>query len=100
MATLTAEERKTSTLIKPPSMYKVVFNNDDKTPMDFVVEILIHLFHHERVVASAIMEEVHLKGKGVAGVYSYEIADQKAIEATSLARANGYPLSVTIEVNE
>jgi len=94
----TAEERKVSTTIRPPNSYKVVFNNDDKTPMDFVIEVLMHLFHHDKVTALSITEEVHVKGKGLAGIYSYEIADQKVIESTSLARANGYPLSVTIEV--
>ena len=91
-----SEERKTS--LRKPNNYKVVFNNDDKTPMDFVVELLVHLFHHDSKTAMAITEEVHLKGKGLAGVYNYEIADQKVIESTSIARSNGYPLSVTLEV--
>jgi ATP-dependent Clp protease adaptor protein ClpS len=95
-ATLIAEDRKTS--IKQPNNYKVVFNNDDKTPMNFVIELLMVLFHHDQTTAVAITEDVHVKGKGVAGVYNYEIADQKVIESTSLARANGYPLSVTLEV--
>jgi ATP-dependent Clp protease adaptor protein ClpS len=95
-AILISEERKTS--IKQPNNYKVVFNNDDKTPMDFVIEVLMKLFHHDMTTATAITEDVHVKGKGIAGVYNYEIADQKVIETTSLARANGFPLSVNLEV--
>lgn len=97
-ATQTLEERKVKTTIRLPNSYKVVFNNDDKTPVEFVIELLMHLFRHDTVSATAITEEIHVSGKGVAGVYSYEIADQKVIEATSISRANGYPLSVTIEV--
>lgn len=95
---LTAEERKVSTAIRLPNSYKVIFNNDDKTPVDFVIEVLMHLFYHDNVTAVAITEEIHLKGKGLAGIYSYEIADQKVIDSTSIARTNGYPLAVTIEV--
>jgi ATP-dependent Clp protease adaptor protein ClpS len=95
-ATLISEERKTS--IKKPNNYKVVFNNDDKTPINFVIEVLMHLYHHDVTTASSISEDIHVNGKGIAGVYNYEIADQKVIETTSLARSNGFPLSVNLEV--
>jgi ATP-dependent Clp protease adaptor protein ClpS len=82
---------------KEPSLYKVVFLNDDKTPMEFVVSLLIELFKHSEKTATSITLEIHEKGSGVVGVYSYEIAEQKALEATSLSRDNGFPLRVKIE---
>lgn len=82
---------------KEPSLYKVVFLNDDKTPMDFVVSLLIELFKHSEKTATDITLEIHEKGSGVVGVYRYEIAEQKALEATSLSRDNGFPLRVKIE---
>lgn len=96
----TAIEEKTQqvTTIKPPNLYKVVFNNDNTTPMEFVIDVLVHLFHHDQTVALAITEEVHTKGKGIAGVYTYEIADQKSAETISLSRANGYPLVTSLEI--
>lgn len=91
--TITRERIK----IKKPSLYKVVFNNDDKTPVDFVVEVLMVIFHHDRKTAEHITMEIHSKGKGIAGVYSYEIAEQKSVETTSAARQNGFPLTVSVE---
>lgn len=83
--------------IKKPGMFKVVFNNDDKTPMEFVIEVLMIIFHHDRVTAEAITLDVHNKGKGVAGVYTYEIAEQKMTETTTAARHNHFPLTVNVE---
>ena len=90
------KERQTSTL-KEPGMYKVVFYNDDVTPMDFVVQILIELFKHNKERASSIMQQIHQNGSGVAGTYPYEIAEQKGVETTVIARESGYPLQVKID---
>ena len=83
--------------IREPGMYHVVFVNDDFTPMDFVVKLLIEIFYHDSDTAEELTKLIHDKGKGVAGTYSYEIAEQKSIESTSMARTAGHPLQVTIE---
>jgi len=83
--------------IKEPGMYHVVFVNDDFTPMDFVIKLLIEIFYHDNDTAEELTKLIHDKGKGVVGTYSYEIAEQKSIESTSMARAAGHPLQVTIE---
>jgi ATP-dependent Clp protease adaptor protein ClpS len=82
---------------KEPGMYKVVFLNDNVTPMDFVVQILVEIFHHSTEKADKIMKEIHNDGSGVAGVYTYEIAEQKGVETTVLARESGFPLGIKIE---
>lgn len=83
--------------IREPGMYHVVFVNDDFTPMDFVVKLLMEIFYHDSDTAEELTKLIHDKGKGVAGTYSYEIAEQKSIESTSMARTAGHPLQVTIE---
>ena len=82
---------------KEPNLYKVIFLNDDKTPMDFVVSLLIELFKHSEKTATDITLKIHEEGSGVVGVYNYEIAEQKAIEATSLCRENSFPLRIRVE---
>ena len=83
--------------IKEPNKYQVIFVNDAYTPMEFVVEVLMSVFYHTKEGAEKIMVDVHEKGKGTAGIYFYEIAEQKAIETTHYARENGHPLNVEIE---
>jgi len=90
------KEKQTSAL-KEPGMYKVVFFNDDITPMNFVVQILVELFKHNTERANSIMQQIHNNGSGVAGIYPYEIAEQKGVETSVLARGNGYPLQVKID---
>lgn len=80
-----------------PGMYKVVFMNDDATPMDFVVEILVTIFRHSEKTAQDLTMTIHNKGSAVVGVFSYEIAEQKAIETTKISREHGFPLQVAIE---
>lgn len=96
--TIAEEKISQSIIVKPPNFYKVVLNNDNFTPMDFVIDLLMHTFHHSVEDATAITEDIHTKGKGTAGLFSYEIADQKATETVSLSRSNGFPLVATIEV--
>jgi len=83
--------------LKEPGLYKVVFLNDNVTPMDFVVQVLKDIYHHSEAQANAIMKEVHNNGSGVAGVYTYEIAEQKGVETTVIARESGFPLGIKIE---
>ncbi len=80
-----------------PKMYKVMFHNDDYTTMEFVVSVLMTIFHHSEASAFKIMMHVHTNGVGVAGVYTKEVAETKVAQTTQLARKNDYPLEVTIE---
>lgn len=83
--------------VERPKMYKVVIHNDDYSTMEFVVEVLITVFRKTTVEATRIMLSVHRSGKGVAGIYSKEIAEAKAGQALDLARTRAYPLLVTTE---
>ena len=80
-----------------PSMYKVLLLNDDFTPMDFVVHILEKFFHKDRQEANDIMMNVHRKGVGVCGIYTYEIAETKVTQVMDYARAHEQPLQCTME---
>lgn len=83
--------------VQEPKRWKVVFLNDDITPMDFVVSLLIETFKHTQETAKSITLEIHNSGSGIAGVYSFEIAEAKAVEATQLSRTNGFPLQCKME---
>jgi ATP-dependent Clp protease adaptor protein ClpS len=80
-----------------PGKYAVVLYNDDFTPMNFVVEVLMAIFGHSYADAVWIMLTVHKAGRGVAGVYSHEIAEQKVIETTDRANAQEHPLLAVME---
>ena len=82
---------------KEPKRYKVLFLNDDTTPMEFVVTVLMEIFKHSAETAEKITMTIHTEGSGVVGVYSYEIAEQKSIETTTAARNNGFQLQVRLE---
>ena len=83
--------------LKRPPLYRVILLNDDYTPMEFVVEILQSVFSMERTQATRVMLEVHTKGKGVCGVYTYEIAETKVAQVTSIAEQQHHPLLCTME---
>ena len=87
------------THIKPkkPAMYKVLLLNDDFTPMDFVVHILERFFGKNRQEATEVMLQVHRRGVGVCGVYTYEIAETKVNLVMDYARKNEHPLQCTME---
>ena len=80
-----------------PKRWKVVLLNDDTTPMDFVISVLTEIFKHTQETAKEITLEIHSTGSGIAGVYSFEIAEVKAVESTQLARSNGFPLQIKME---
>ena len=80
-----------------PNKYKVILLNDDSTPMDWVVAILVEIFKHSETTAQQIMLTVHETGSAVAGVYTYEIAEQKSVEAITLSRDSGFPLQFRLE---
>ena len=83
--------------VKPPSDYKVILLNDDYTTKDFVVDVLKQVFHKSEPEAVKIMESVHKKGSGVAGIYSYDIANSKARITMEMARKEGFPLQCRTE---
>ena len=83
--------------LKRPPLYRVVLINDDYTPMEFVVSILESVFGMARTGATHVMLEVHTKGKGVCGVYSYEIAETKVAQVMSIASQHQHPLLCTME---
>lgn len=80
-----------------PPKYKVVFLNDDVTPIDWVISLLIKIFKHSAKQAEQITLSIHNEGSGVAGIYNYEIAEQKALESTSQSREQGFPLLIKVE---
>jgi ATP-dependent Clp protease adaptor protein ClpS len=83
--------------VKRPPLYQVVLLNDDYTPMEFVVDVLEHIFGMDRTSATRVMLEVHTRGKGVCGVYTYEIAETKVAQVTTYARQQQHPLLCTME---
>ena len=83
--------------VKKPPLYQVLLLNDDYTPMEFVVDVLERFFALGRTQATRIMLEVHTKGKGVCGVFTYEIAETKVAQVTTYARDHQHPLMCTLE---
>ena len=83
--------------VKQPPLYQVVLLNDDYTPMAFVVDVLEKFLALNRPTATRIMLEGHTKGKGVCGVFTYEIAETKVAQVTTYARDNQHPLMCTLE---
>lgn len=82
---------------KKPELYKVLLLNDDYTTMDFVVEILESVFHKQPAEAHRIMMAVHTQGKGLCGVYPFEVAETKVATVVERARGNGFPLRAAME---
>lgn len=95
--------RGTGVALKPrvktqrPSMYKVLLLNDDYTPMEFVIEVLVVIFHKQQEDATRIMLHVHQHGVGVCGVFTYEVAETKVAQVMDAARRAQHPLQCTME---
>jgi ATP-dependent Clp protease adaptor protein ClpS len=94
------EETESATRLERPPLYKVLLHNDDFTTMEFVVFILQTVFSHGEGEALQIMLNVHRQGIGVAGVFTYEVAEMKVDKVTSLAQANEFPLLCTMEEDD
>jgi len=90
-------DEKNKVTISEPNRWKVILLNDDSTPMEFVIHRLIEVFRHTPETAERVTVEVHQSGSGIAGIYSFEIAEAKAVEATNLARTNSHPLQIKLE---
>ncbi|NNE56985.1 MAG: ATP-dependent Clp protease adapter ClpS [Hellea sp.] len=94
-------ERGVATKAKPktkkPSMYRVLLMNDDYTPMEFVVHVLINIFNKSPEDATRIMLNVHQAGIGTCGIYTFEIAETKVAQVMDAAKRNQHPLQCTLE---
>ena len=97
MSTEIEVKEKITVQLAPPELWKVIFLNDDKTPMELVIELLTGIFKHTESKAKEITLEIHETGSSIVGIYPFEIAEQKGIEATTIARQNGSPLRITVE---
>lgn len=86
-----------STMIEPPKRYYVVMHNDDTTPFDFVIDVLVELYRHDEQTAADLANKIHIEQKAIVGMYNLEIAEQKIEETVRLSRANGYQLSVSLD---
>ena len=90
-------DEKVKVRVTEPKNWKVILLNDDVTPIEFVISLLETVFKHSTDTAKHITMQVHEQGSGVAGTYTFEIAEAKAVEATSCARNSGYPLQIKME---
>jgi len=90
-------KERIQTMKKEPTLYKVVLLNDDYTTMEFVVQVLEQVFQKTPSEAYQIMMNVHVNGRGIAGVYPWEVAETKADTVGSLARAAGFPMKAITE---
>lgn len=97
MATNLEHELLNEISLKHPKKYKVYILNDDYTSMEFVIDILMNVFHKSYDQAESIMLEVHKKERGLCGVYSHEIAETKVMQVSKKAKENGFPLKATME---
>jgi ATP-dependent Clp protease adaptor protein ClpS len=95
--TIRKQKQKHREDIREPEMYKVILHNDHYTTMEFVVEILVSIFNKNVLDAVSIMMDVHMKGRGVVGLYTYDIANTKAKQVMKTARDSEYPLKCTVE---
>jgi ATP-dependent Clp protease adaptor protein ClpS len=92
-----AQKNKTTDKLKEPGKYKVIVCNDDVTPVEFVISMLVAVFRHDEKAALELTLSIHNKGSAVAGIFSYEVAEQKALDGTNMARANSFPLIIKVE---
>lgn len=94
----TIQEVETSVDVKPPSLYKVILHNDNSTTFDFVIAILVRVFHRTVQDSVEITMSIHNTGRGIAGgPYTKEVAEEKVLETINFSRANGFPLVATFE---
>ena len=86
-----------NTQLKEPSLFKLIYINDNETAMEFVIKTLMEIFHYKAETAESIMLDIHEKGSAVVAVLPYEMAEQKGVEVTVMARHEGWPLQVKLE---
>ena len=95
--TNTKSKIKPNLTLQEPPLYKIIYMNDDVTSIEFVINSLIEYFNYNHDTASSITHDIHQNGSAVVAVLPYEIAEQKGIEVTLGARAQGYPLLIKVE---
>ena len=95
--TIIEEKTVVSKKFKKPNRYKVIVYNDDVTPVDFVIVMLCTIFKHSVDAATELTLKIHNQGSALAGIYSHEIAEQKTLDATAMAKENGFPLTIKME---
>lgn len=88
---------RTEQNLREPPMFKLIYLNDNKTSMDFVIDSLVDIFDYNVDTAEKITLDIHEEGSAVVAVLPFEIAEQKGIEVTVCARSNGFPLQVKLE---
>jgi ATP-dependent Clp protease adaptor protein ClpS len=93
----TQSETISRTELRFPGKYNVIILNDDYTPMDFVIQILVEIFNKSLEEAQELTMKVHESGKAIAGTYNRELSEQKKSESVQASRDNGYPLTVLVE---
>lgn len=96
----TKQKIKPNMTMQEPPLFKIIYINDDVTSMEFVINSLIEYFDYNPDTASTLTHDIHNKGSAVVAVLPYEIAEQKGIEVTLDARAQGYPLQVKVEADK
>jgi len=94
---VTVTKPKVNEKVKEPSMYNVIYLNDEVTTVDFVISTLIAVFRYDHVRSAEITQKIHDNGSAVVATYPYEIAEQKGVEVTLLARQHNFPLQVKLE---
>jgi len=97
MATQNQLKERSNTKLMEPKQYKVIMWNDDFTTMDFVVDVLVTIFHKDELTAEALMLDVHKKGSAVVGIYSYDMAATKIGAALKRAKEEGFPFKMSME---
>ncbi len=97
MALQGSTKEKTRNRLKEPKQYQVIMHNDDFTTMEFVVEVLMEVFHKKAAEAEQLMMDVHRKGSAVVGIYPRDIARTRIAEAVRRARQKGFPFRLTME---
>ena len=90
-------DEKIKQKITEPDLYKVIFLNDNTTPMEFVIDVLCQIFKHSDTTARDLTVKIHEEGSAIVGVYTYEIAEQKRVEPTNVSRSHGFPLQIKVE---
>jgi ATP-dependent Clp protease adaptor protein ClpS len=93
----TITKTQTNLGLTEPPMFKIIYLNDNATPMEFVIETLVDSFNYKEETAVQITHDIHESGSAVVAVLPYEIAEQKGIEITVQARNNNYPLQIKLE---
>lgn len=93
-------DEKIKKVLKEPNKYNVVMLNDEVTPIEWVIDILKTIFKHSDQTAEYLTMTIHNDGSAVVGTYLYEIAEQKAVETTTLSRNQGFPLTVRVDADK